>query len=135
MSRGTYGANQERRLKRFLEDKGYEVCRSTRSQGTFDLIAFRSRKSTTGLKERSFDKLFIQIKTGTWPGRTEMKRIRRYARASRLEENTKILVIRFDRESRLARVHQVYGWEKNKKTDWKRVDTWLVPSRRKNKNE
>lgn len=61
------GARNEHKSRRLLEAAGYSVTRAAASLGLFDLIAI----GAAGV-------LLVQVKSNSWPGRTEMERLRSF---------------------------------------------------------
>lgn len=49
------GAQGERKIRHRMEERGFEVVRSTRSAGTYDLIAWRTKGGITRIR-------FVQVK-------------------------------------------------------------------------
>ncbi len=81
MNRTRKGTQGERDVRRWLEDQGFEVYRSTCSAGTFDLIGFRIVETDTGSrievravqvkrfgKKRSYGRKALLAKLGEWSG-------------------------------------------------------------------
>jgi len=61
------GNRNENKSRKILEGMGYQVTRSARSEGVFDLIAINQ-----------FYIVLVQVKTRDWPSKEEMERIEQF---------------------------------------------------------
>ena len=59
------GTRNEHRSIKLYEDLGYSTMRSARSAGVFDFHAWNA-----------FHGVYVQVKTGRWPGTSEMDILR-----------------------------------------------------------